>query len=56
MIVLFFYFRTNFKYLVAHFEQKSELHNQEYVISLRFLLQNNISPKFIITGHFQLII
>lgn len=33
-----FYFRTNFKYLVAHFDLKNELNIQEHVIFLRFLL------------------
>ncbi len=38
MIVLFFYFRTNFKYLVAHFDLKNESNIQEHLIFLRFLL------------------
>lgn len=51
-----FYFRTFFKLQVAYFDLKNELNIQEYVIFLRFLLQNNISPKFIITSYFYFII
>ena len=35
--VIFFYFRTNFKYLVVYFDPKSELNIQEHLIFLRFL-------------------